>query len=231
MPTTSDGPTFFHISTSEELAVIESRRMIPRSNRALGNHQRNEVVFLVSDRTPLTEIVRLGWQMLPGGDSGHLVRLRFKHGSIPDLRKDKSFDGFHDVWVLSQDIDLLASDSVDVDYIGRLRTRESAPTEQQLCSVIIEWAARHPEILRVWLYGSRVRTDFKPESDWDVAVELSGGSSGWIALPDNWITELERPLGWKIDAQPISKVEGSKVHGGVKRDGRLAYGRGKEPLA
>lgn len=230
MPTTSDIPTFFHIATSEELAVIESRRVIPRSNRVLGNHQPNEVVFLVSDRTPLTEIIRLGEQMLPAGDTGHLVRLRFKkkNAVLPKFQKDKSFAGFHDVWVVSHNIE--ENDSLKFDYIGRLRRREHAPDELQLRSVIIEWAVRHPEIERVWLYGSRVRDDFKPDSDWDLAVELSGKSSGSIDLPDCWITELERPLGWEIDAQPMSKVESSKIHDGVKRQGKLAYERGNEAL-
>jgi len=202
--------------------------MIPRLNRNLGNHQPNEVVFLVSDRTPLAEIVRLGEAMLPEGDTGHLVRLRFKNGGLPSMQRDKTFDGFNDVWVFQQEIE--ANDSVEFDYIGRLRRREHAPTEDLLRFVISGWATRHAEIQKVWLYGSRMRTDFKPDSDWDIAVELSGGSSGCIALPENWITDLERPLGWKIDAQPMSKVEGSKVHDGVKREGKLAYERGNETL-
>lgn len=228
MPSTSDTPTFFHIAASDELALIENRGIIPRSKRAFGSHQPNEVVFLVSDRTPLTEIIRLGGRMLPAGDTGHLVRLRFKNGHLPDLHRDKSFDGFNDVWVLPQDIE--ANDSVVFDYIARLLRREHAPTEQQLRSVIAEWAARHPEIQRVWLYGSRVRTDFKPDSDWDVAIDLSDGASGCIALPDGWITELERALGWKIDAQPTSQLKGSNVRNGVERDGKLAYNRGEELL-
>lgn len=226
MPITSDTPTFFHIAASDELALIENRRIIPPSKRAFGSHQPNEVVFFISDRTPLTEIIRLGEQMLPPNDTGHLLRLRFKNGGLPDFKKDKSFDGFQDVWVLSHVIE--ANDSVAFDYIGRLRSIERAPTEELLRSVISEWAARHSEIQRVWLYGSRLRTDFKADSDWDVAIELSDGASAWIALPDEWITELERPLGWKIDAQPMSKLEDSKVHDGVKSEGKLAYERGKE---
>ena len=37
---------------------------------------------------------------------------------------------------------------------------------------IIEWAGRHPEIKKVYLFGSRARGNNHPKSDIDLAIEM-----------------------------------------------------------
>ncbi|MDF2435212.1 MAG: uncharacterized protein JWP44_4843, partial [Mucilaginibacter sp.] len=70
--------------------------------------------------------------------------------------------------------------------LGRSRDRGSSPlgtglcwamTREALIRIIAAWAAGHPEVLEVVLFGSRARGDHRPDSDVDLAVRA--------ASPDN----------------------------------------------
>src|SRR5438105_638499 len=63
-----------------------------------------------------------------------------------------------------------------------------------IAAALGRWASRHPQIKRVYLFGSRVRGDHHRDSDLDIAVELdenldeSGGLATWmIELKPAWI--------------------------------------------
>ncbi|QLC23839.1 nucleotidyltransferase domain-containing protein [Parasphingopyxis algicola] len=42
---------------------------------------------------------------------------------------------------------------------------------------IMAWAATHPEISQVYLYGSRARGDHRPDSDIDLAIVMKPQAS------------------------------------------------------
>lgn len=81
------------------------------------------------------------------------------------------------------------------------------PKKSSIVATLCEWAAKHPEIARVIIYGSRARGDHRPESDLDVAVELNQTSVGeapfvtWISDAAKWTSELSPSLPWPLDLQ------------------------------
>jgi predicted nucleotidyltransferase len=78
--------------------------------------------------------------------------------------------------------------------------------------VIWRWAARHPEIVRVYLFGSRIRGRSKlgasvaKHSDLDVAVEFREldeqlGFQLWMDVAEPWRRELEPRIPWSVDLE------------------------------
>lgn len=69
------------------------------------------------------------------------------------------------------------------------------------------WAEQRLLMKRVWLFGSRVREDFRPDSDLDVAIELDvtaedeSDQSGNMAL---WMFDKN---GWREELQALSPYE------------------------
>jgi len=100
-------------------------------------------------------------------------------------------------------------------------------------SRLVRWAQGKPEISELWLFGSRVRGDFREDSDLDVAVVMVGGDEGdrlgnWICLSDEWETELNALIPVKVDLdlgdEDISKVV---VAPALKREGIRIFFRGE----
>lgn len=88
--------------------------------------------------------------------------------------------------------------------------------------IILEWAARHPEIKQVFLYGSRARGDHHSGSDIDLAVvmcfqEWFGWHPRYKAKPDLHLSAAVH-LEWYL---PDSDLE--CVGSGVEQDGVLLY--------
>jgi predicted nucleotidyltransferase len=95
---------------------------------------------------------------------------------------------------------------------------------------IVDWAKRHPEIQKVYLYGSRARGDHRPDSDIDLGIEMvapNGDAAyrAWSAFhsdfeesPDLNLT-VEAHLEWYEPNAGLDRV--GKC--GVERDGVLLY--------
>lgn len=95
---------------------------------------------------------------------------------------------------------------------------------------ILDWAATHPEIKEVYLYGSRARGDHRPGSDIDLAITINQGSNDgnawatWIywrqAFEENPDLTLssEIHLEWLDEEDPMDRVGP-----GVERDGIKIY--------
>ena len=93
---------------------------------------------------------------------------------------------------------------------------------------IAKWAKANPEILRVWLFGSRARGDNDPGSDIDIAVETVGDTPGerlasfmfaeWRDGP-----KLSRPVHMQI------YDEDTIVKSAVDRDGVCLFTRQVRP--
>ena len=79
--------------------------------------------------------------------------------------------------------------------------------ESKVTDSIVRWAAEHPEVCRVWIFGSRAKDTHRPESDIDIAVELEpvGDSeetlTRWIAHADLWRSELRSRVVPKVDLE------------------------------
>ena len=100
-----------------------------------------------------------------------------------------------------------------------------------LSNAIVTWATRYPAILRVWLYGSRVKGTARPDSDLDVAVEIHSHEFRGQA-PYLWwmfeskamkasLSEVLSPV--KLDMQQYEQ-SALEVLTGVADHGILLYG-------
>jgi predicted nucleotidyltransferase len=81
-----------------------------------------------------------------------------------------------------------------------------AVTEPEI-EAIREWARSVPIVSRVWIFGSRSRLDYTPESDLDIAVEhdsLPGDGSilatsiGELAA---WEAQLQSKINLRVDLE------------------------------
>lgn len=80
----------------------------------------------------------------------------------------------------------------------------SEPCDKESGSLIAAWAKTHPEIQRVFLYGSRIRGNHRLDSDLDVAVEIEAAENDsdafttWMCDQSEWTAELQRMFPYKI---------------------------------
>ncbi len=95
------------------------------------------------------------------------------------------------------------------------------------------WAAGNPLVLRVWLFGSRTRDDYKSDSDLDVAVELdpsqyggsdeSGGIATWMFETGAWKDELQSLSPYKIQLEQYIEGQTPTIAGALARSSKLIY--------
>lgn len=69
-----------------------------------------------------------------------------------------------------------------------------------------EWAARNDAVASLWLFGSRAKGAHRPESDYDIAIELKPkkGDHDWafanyVFQCDEWKTELKEIVMSEVD--------------------------------
>jgi len=70
---------------------------------------------------------------------------------------------------------------------------------EKIKEVLNKWAADKAPITKVYIFGSRVKGDFRPDSDLDVALELYPIPGGEDAATLFWMTEEPK---WKSELQP-----------------------------
>jgi uncharacterized protein len=92
------------------------------------------------------------------------------------------------------------------------------------------WAASKPQIVKAWLYGSRVKGTATETSDWDVAISLDLPSVDanrrfWFDVIDEWNTELAQAAGCDVELQFNNPPETPLVASGVGQAGVLVYQR------
>lgn len=95
------------------------------------------------------------------------------------------------------------------------------------------WAAGKPLVLRVWLFGSRTRDDYRPDSDLDVAVELdpnmyqgsdeSGGVATWMFETQCWKEELESRCPYVIQLEQFVVDQTPTIAMALARSSQLIY--------
>ena len=109
-----------------------------------------------------------------------------------------------------------------------------------LIEVVAAWAADKPLVDRVYLFGSRVRGDTRPDSAIAIAVELdleelagrddTGGVDTWTSESPDWIDELQVLIPIKVDLQCYLGDETPVIKEALRRSHVLAYEKpGKRP--
>jgi predicted nucleotidyltransferase len=107
----------------------------------------------------------------------------------------------------------------------------------EMRALLSAWGAERPLVSRLWLFGSRVRGDHRPDSDVDVAIELdmsaakgvdeSGGIATWAFDTTPWKPELEGLLSLVVDLQRYKVGETNVIQAGLDRSSILVYEKQK----
>ena len=103
-----------------------------------------------------------------------------------------------------------------------------------LCRTIADWASGKKLIKRVYVFGSRARSDYRPDSDLDIAVELdpaefpgsdeSGGLATWMFETGDWQAEVQTLVGYVVDLEQLVDMTATPtIAKGVAASSRLAY--------
>ena len=93
--------------------------------------------------------------------------------------------------------------------------------EQFPRDVLAQWAAQHPEILALYVFGSRANGSARPDSDLDLAVELDDSRETELTVlvsnSSHWQTVLGDLTGYKVkDIYLVSDRGGSgNLHSGL----------------
>ncbi len=97
---------------------------------------------------------------------------------------------------------------------------------------IVDWAERHPEIARVYLYGSRARVDHHAGSDIDLAIEIiaqpgdSDSYTTWVYWKQDFDEAPDLHLSAQVQLEWYEKDAGlTRVGPGVEKDGVLLFER------
>lgn len=108
---------------------------------------------------------------------------------------------------------------------------------QQIAAVLTVWAKQKPLIGRVFVFGSRVRGDHRPDSDIDIAVELdpehfrgtdeSGGWATWMLETDGWKEELQKLLPFNVQLERYHTDQTPTIACGLARSSVLVYEKTK----
>ena len=109
---------------------------------------------------------------------------------------------------------------------------------EEVKKILCKWACENKVVRKVYMYGSRVKGDFKKSSDLDVAIEIDPEEGDtnvlatWICDKSKWEKELKLLLpGYKVHLEWYDKNETPKVRAGIENSGVLVYLRNKDKKA
>ena len=94
--------------------------------------------------------------------------------------------------------------------------------------IVREWACNKPEVIKLYLYGSRITGGFKDISDLDIAVAitLDEGSecefAVWLGEKDTWKKELEAKLPYRVHLEYFDDYTRT-VKKGIRESSILVY--------
>lgn len=100
----------------------------------------------------------------------------------------------------------------------------------EIQSIVAAWAETQPHVVKVWLFGSRVRGTERPDSDIDIAVEVRRQSGDTSA----WTTFIFEKDGLRASIQPLvpvpvqlewygGEVETPTIHAALQESSMLVY--------
>ncbi|MDO3515185.1 nucleotidyltransferase domain-containing protein [Ralstonia pseudosolanacearum] len=100
----------------------------------------------------------------------------------------------------------------------------------EIRNIVTAWAETQPLVLKVWLFGSRVRRTERPDSDIDIAVEVetrTGDSSAWTTFifeADGLTASIQSLLPMKVQLEWYGgPVETPTIHAGLQASSMLVY--------
>jgi predicted nucleotidyltransferase len=84
----------------------------------------------------------------------------------------------------------------------------STAISEEIAAKLREWAATNGSVASLWLFGSRAKGVHRPDSDYDIAIELKPkkGDHDWAF--GNYVFECDE---WKAKLKGIVKSEVSLV--------------------
>ncbi|MBI2748249.1 MAG: nucleotidyltransferase domain-containing protein [Burkholderiales bacterium] len=91
---------------------------------------------------------------------------------------------------------------------------------EKMCAVF----ARHPEVERVVLYGSRAKGNYKPGSDIDLTLFGAGLTRQLCAAIDDELDDLLLP--YSIDLSVFTELKHPELEAHIERVGQVLYQRG-----
>ncbi len=103
--------------------------------------------------------------------------------------------------------------------------------------ILAEWAKAKPLVGKLFIFGSRARDDYRPDSDIDIAIVLdmsaadgvddSGGLATWMFETDGWENELEALLPFKVDLEQFRGSDTPTIQKGIDQSSILVYRKGQ----
>jgi len=97
------------------------------------------------------------------------------------------------------------------------------------------WASGQPLVNRLWVFGSRARDNYRPDSDLDIAIELdmsaaygadeSGGFATWALESSEWQHQLEELTGLRVDLQYYHGISTPTIQSGLQQSSVLIYAK------
>jgi predicted nucleotidyltransferase len=86
---------------------------------------------------------------------------------------------------------------------------------EELAPRVAAWAAPHPHIKAIYVFGSRFRGNARADSDLDLSIELNSPADALLAdfiiAAKGWRAELSALLGCRVDLQLANQKESPKV--------------------
>lgn len=98
-------------------------------------------------------------------------------------------------------------------------------------AIVRAWASTIPEITHAYVFGSRARGDYRPESDLDIAIRLQARgrdpspSVTWFGEGDKWERQLQSMLPVRLDLQSLDDIETPDIKRSIEESLRLIYQR------
>jgi predicted nucleotidyltransferase len=135
----------------------------------------------------------------------------------------------------------VAADTQNIDNRTLLAKQDQIlmPRKQQSISLenivksIEAWAQQNQLVGKVWVFGSRVRHEARPDSDIDLAIEIdlsaakgsdaSGGFATWSFECQSWSNELQARLPFKVDVQQFLGARTPNIKNALNRSSALLY--------
>lgn len=95
-------------------------------------------------------------------------------------------------------------------------------------AALAEWAAAKPKMLALYAFGSRVKRLHRPDSDLDLALQLSGSGASaqfaaWVGLHDAWAAESAALVGPPVHLEWLHQEWTEMLWPVVMREGVLIY--------
>ncbi len=96
------------------------------------------------------------------------------------------------------------------------RLSQTSGLAPEVLDLLRQAFARHPGVERVWLYGSRARGDYRPDSDIDLAVDApTADAAAFAAL---WADVDALPVVFSVDLLNLRELQNEALRSAIARD-------------